>query len=324
MTSPLVSIILPNYNHAHFLNKRIDSILQQTYQNFELIILDDCSTDYSAEIIKSYLPSKKISHTIFNEKNSGSTFLQWQKGFSFAKGKYVWIAESDDYSDLTFLEKMVSLLENNEDCCIAFCHSHLIDENDKILDLDWDRNSQQYATALLMDSQEFVEKRMLFDNSIYNAGMVVFRRSSLEKIGNGYAEYKFCGDWYLWKELCLQGATVIRLSEKLNYFRQHQSKVSPKAVLEGLSFTEGKYIFKDTLERLNYSLLKKRVAIGYFLKRIRLRTKYFKDKATKTRVYLDSKEFLRGSYADVVFYKADRKLFKCRFSGLNIEKNWLF
>jgi glycosyltransferase involved in cell wall biosynthesis len=323
MNKPLVSVILPNYNHSRFLRKRIDSILHQSFQNFELIILDDCSTDNSVEVINSYLPSSKISTTIFNEKNSGSTFKQWQKGFSVAKGKYIWIAESDDYSDLTFLEKMIPLLENNEDCCIAFCHSHLINENNKPLNLDWDRNSQQYATALLLDSKEFIEKRMLFDNSIYNAGMVVFRRSSLEKISNEYAKYKFCGDWFLWKALCLQGSIVIRFSERLNYFRQHQSKVSPKAVLEGLNFVEGKHIFKDTIEKLNFPLIKKKVAIGCFLKRIR-RSKCFKDNKTKQAVFLDSRKFLCGSNIDILLYRIDKKIFKCKLSGLDIDRNWFF
>lgn len=323
MKTPLVSVILPNYNHSPFLKKRIDSILQQSFQDFELIILDDCSTDDSVDIIKSYLPSDKISCTVFNEKNSGSTYLQWQKGFSFAKGKYIWIAESDDYSDLSFLAKMIPLLENNKDCHIAFCHSNLIDENDKILDCDWDHNKQPTGTSMSMDSRKFVEARMLFNNSIYNAGMAVFRRSALQNISNEYAKFKFCGDWYLWKALCLQGTTVIRLSEKLNYFRQHQSKVSPKAVLEGVNFIEGKHILKDTLERLNFSFIKKQVAIGFFLRCIN-RTECFKDKQTKKKVFLDSKKFLRGSNFDILLYKIDREIFKSRLSKLDFKRNWFF
>lgn len=72
-----VSVIVPNYNHHKFLNARLDSILKQTYQNFEIIILDDCSTDENRDIIELYRNHPKVSHIIHNTKNSGSTFIQW-------------------------------------------------------------------------------------------------------------------------------------------------------------------------------------------------------------------------------------------------------
>ncbi|HVB58282.1 MAG TPA: glycosyltransferase family 2 protein, partial [Candidatus Acidoferrales bacterium] len=94
---PTVSVIVPNYNHARFLRKRIDSVLQQTFQDFELILLDDCSTDDSRSILSSYAGDPRI-RIEFNDANSGSTFKQWNKGVRLARGKYVWIAESDDYA----------------------------------------------------------------------------------------------------------------------------------------------------------------------------------------------------------------------------------
>lgn len=71
---PLVSIIIPNYNHAPFLKERIDSVLNQTYDNFEVIILDDKSTDNSKEVIEVYRSHPRISQIVYNEENSGSTF----------------------------------------------------------------------------------------------------------------------------------------------------------------------------------------------------------------------------------------------------------
>ncbi len=80
----MVSVIIPNYNHATYLRERIESILNQTYQNFELIILDDYSNDDSKLIIEEYRNHEKISHIIYNETNSGSTFYQWKKGNKFS------------------------------------------------------------------------------------------------------------------------------------------------------------------------------------------------------------------------------------------------
>src|ERR1700752_894581 len=94
---PKVSVVVPNYNHARFLQKRIESILRQSYQDFELILLDDCSTDDSQAILSQYAGDARV-RLEFNPVNSGSTFKQWNKGVGLARGKYVWIAESDDYA----------------------------------------------------------------------------------------------------------------------------------------------------------------------------------------------------------------------------------
>src|SRR5690349_2386149 len=108
-----ISVIIPNFDHASFLKQRIESVLNQTFQDFEIIILDDCSTDNSREIIEQYRQHPKVSHIEYNKTNSGSTFIQWQKGLSIAVGEYMWIAESDDVSSPKFIEKMVGLLQRD-------------------------------------------------------------------------------------------------------------------------------------------------------------------------------------------------------------------
>lgn len=124
-----VSVIIPNYCHARFLNQRIDSVLNQTYRDYEVIILDDCSTDNSREIIESYRNHPKISHIVYNEKNSGSTFIQWEKGFELARGEYIWIAESDDVARSTFLEECMNAFSSYSDVSIVFSDCLFVDEN---------------------------------------------------------------------------------------------------------------------------------------------------------------------------------------------------
>ena len=99
-----ISIIIPNYNHAKYLPQRLESVYNQTYQDFEVILLDDCSNDDSVTILNTYAKHLKTSHVVFNDKNSGNTFTQWAKGIALAKGDFIWIAESDDVADLSFLE----------------------------------------------------------------------------------------------------------------------------------------------------------------------------------------------------------------------------
>lgn len=81
---PLVSVIVPNYNHARFLEERMESVLGQTYQNIEVIILDDCSTDNSREVIEKYRNNPKVAKIVYNDANSGSPFRQWKKGMELA------------------------------------------------------------------------------------------------------------------------------------------------------------------------------------------------------------------------------------------------
>ena len=84
---PKVSVIVPNYNYGRYLTERIESILAQTYQNFELILLDDASSDSSIDILRQYQDHPKVSHCLVNEQNSGSPFPQWQKGIDLAQGE---------------------------------------------------------------------------------------------------------------------------------------------------------------------------------------------------------------------------------------------
>jgi len=128
---PKVSVIIPNYNHDRFLTKRIQTILDQTFQDFEIIYLDDASTDESDAAIAPFLP--RLTHVIKNETNSGSPFKQWNKGARLAKGEYLWIAESDDYADKHFLERLVDILDRHPNVGLAYCQSWGVDEGDRIL-----------------------------------------------------------------------------------------------------------------------------------------------------------------------------------------------
>ncbi|MCH5307587.1 MAG: glycosyltransferase family 2 protein [Prevotella sp.] len=128
-----VSVIVPNYNHAPYLKERIDSILSQTYQDFELILLDDCSTDNSREVLEHYRGNRHVSHIVINEANTCNTFLQWDKGIMLAKGEYIWVAESDDVAMPGFLKTLVGVLEQYPQAVVAYVHSQMIDSESRPL-----------------------------------------------------------------------------------------------------------------------------------------------------------------------------------------------
>lgn len=218
----MFSIILPNYNHARFLHKRIQSVLNQTYRDYEIIILDDKSTDNSIEIINSY-GDKRITHRVFNKENSGSPFKQWKKGLELAKYDYVWIAESDDFCDDSFLYEASEKIKHDKQLSVFYCDSNLIGENEE----PYKNNIQKYTADLdaklwsddhSFSGREYIEKYLRHKNFILNASGVVFRKDLGIKHINEVIDYKTSGDWLFWCLILTKG-NIYFSSKKLNYFR---------------------------------------------------------------------------------------------------------
>ena len=239
MKTPLVSIIVPNYNYARYLGQRMESILNQTYKNFEVIILDDCSTDNSASVIEKYANHPKVSKVIINEKNSGSPFVQWEKGISEAAGEIIWIAESDDTCSLDFLETLVPHYVANE-AVLAFCHSELVDENGK--KLRENHQMKNVTSDLSMDGKEFISRYLGFANEVQNASCAIFSKKTALEIDKQYMNYKGAGDWLFWINLAEKGI-VCYASATCNNYRLHSNTTS-KVVKSGLEFHEMKMIYE--------------------------------------------------------------------------------
>lgn len=227
---PAVSVIVPNYNHSAYLTERLDSILAQTYQDFEIILMDDCSTDNSRDVIERYRNHERVSHIVFNEANSGSTFSQWAKGIRLAKGKYIWIAESDDWCEPELLDTVINGMD--ETCVLGYAQSLVVSGDGRVL---WNSRAERFEETV--SGGEFVSRHMLTKNSIVNASMALFRKECFEKVGNDFTRFRFCGDWLFWILVAVQGNVFIS-GKVLNYFRKHGSDVSGKAFQEGLYYSE--------------------------------------------------------------------------------------
>lgn len=231
---PTVSVIVPNYNHAPFLNQRIDSILGQTYQDFELILLDDCSTDGSRDVMEQYRGNPHVSHIVFGESNSGSAFHQWNKGIELAQGDWVWVAESDDYAEPAFLERLMDEVNRVPDCALAYTFTWWVDQQGEKL---WETPCSKKVN--IYGGLEFIHKKLSVCNSIANVSECIFRRNNFPSTeAHRYDWMRLCGDWLFYVLLSEQGS-VVEIEEPLSYYRQHNSNISSDAEHRGLTFLEG-------------------------------------------------------------------------------------
>ena len=220
----MISVIIPNYNHALFLHERLDSVLNQTYLDFEVIILDDASSDESLEIIRGYKSHPKVQSILVNDVNSSSPFKQWVKGIELAKGDLIWIAESDDEADSKFLEKIVPYFEDPEvdlvfsDCKIINEKSEIVHENntwihDPSLDIGFQNK--------IWEGQNFLEDYQRYRNFVSNASSAVFRKDALDtNLLLKIQAYDYSGDWLFWNHLALKGRVAF-IPQSLCSWRLH-------------------------------------------------------------------------------------------------------
>lgn len=231
---PNVSVIVPNYNHAPYLRQRIESILNQTYQDFELILLDDSSTDGSWGILENYRNNPHVSHLIQNESNSGSAFRQWKKGIELAQGKWIWIAESDDYAEPSFLGRLMAEVQKTPDCVLAYAATWWVDQQGNTL---WETPHNNRVNTY--SGRDFIRQKQATCNSIVNVSECIFRRDCYRPSESyRYEHMRLCGDWLFYVLLAEQGR-VVEVKEPLSYYRQHGSNISNDAERRGLTFLEG-------------------------------------------------------------------------------------
>jgi glycosyltransferase involved in cell wall biosynthesis len=205
---PFFTVIIPNYNHALFLAARIESILNQTFSDFELIILDDCSTDNSKQVIEVYRGNPRIAGIYYNTHNSGSPFIQWKKGIELAKGQWIWIAESDDLAEPAFLEEAVAVINQHPGIGIYYCNAIVIDEHgDYVHTSSTVKNkwfhTNKWRNSYIAKGINEVNEVLKFNCTINNMSAVVVKKDIAESIKNDLIHYRYIGDWYFYIKSCL-------------------------------------------------------------------------------------------------------------------------
>lgn len=221
----LVSVIVASYNHANYLDRRMQSLLNQSYSNLEILVIDDCSPDNSVEVLRNYAGDPRVK-LITRQENGGWVAVSNQ-GVELANGEYVLFANCDDFCEPNMIERLVEGIEQTDDVGISFCKSILVNEKDLIIGEDFAARETAFKsrckTNTILSPVE-MSRFLLHSCVIPNLSAALIKRDCFRKIGGFSLLYKANSDW----DLFFRVARAYRfafVSEPLNYFRQHESTI---------------------------------------------------------------------------------------------------
>ncbi|MBN3882869.1 MAG: glycosyltransferase family 2 protein [Nostoc sp.] len=216
---PLVSVIIPTYNRPEYLKQAIASAIKQTYQNIEILISDNCSSENPQALVASFGDSRI---KFWQQQQNVGMLANQQYGFKMAQGKYVASLHDDDMWNEDFLAKLVPPLEANSDLIIAFCDQYIIDANGIINEIGTEENTRGYKRDKLAKGihQPFY-KVGLIDKSIPTAASCVIRNNLVDWYSIP-SEVGGMWDLYLTYLCCISGHGAYYYPERLTRYRAHE------------------------------------------------------------------------------------------------------
>ncbi len=208
--SPEISVIMPAYNAEKYIAESIESVLNQTFKDFELLILDDASSDKTKEIVLSY--AQKDNRIVYVEKqsNHGPATLR-NEGISLAKGTFIALNDADDLSETTRFEKQISVFKSQPN--VAVCGSWILNFGD---------NMESYVFEAPQNPIEIKLTFLSYDCLANSSAM--FRKSCVENL-EYQKEFVPAEDYKLWSEVIVNHDFFI-IQEALVHYRQHENNIS--------------------------------------------------------------------------------------------------
>lgn len=214
--APRVSIVLPIYNYEHYLHERMRSLLAQTFTDFELIAVDDGSTDGSRAVVERYRSDPRL-RTIWFDTNGGHPYLRWNDGAAEARGEYVLFAGADDSCEPTLLETLVATLDAHPEVGLAHTRCLVIDAEGRPTGLL--PRQERWDHDFIADA-DTEAPHLFIRNTIPNASAALMRRSVFEACGRFDIGLRLCADHLLYARM-LRQASVAYHAAPLNHFRTH-------------------------------------------------------------------------------------------------------
>ena len=231
-----VSVVVPNYNYDQYIRARLNSIFEQSYPIYELIVLDDCSLDKSLDEIRATIADcGRVVTVVSNVANSGSVFAQWGAAIERITGELLWISEADDLAEPILVEELAKKHSKVENCVFAFSDSLSIDENGITVFPSYIPYAESISPGLLdgdrvFDVREFAEKGLGIANLILNVSSVLWNvdslKSNFELAKPELAKVKLVGDWMIYLLSCSGLGRIAFDSRQLNIHRRHSTSVT--------------------------------------------------------------------------------------------------
>lgn len=259
--SGLVSLVVASYNHAGFLTRRMDSLVEQTYPDIDILVIDDKSPDHSVEVLRRYETHPKV-RLVLREQNGGWVTVSNQ-GVDLSLGEFILFANCDDDCDPRIVERLVDALQCHPSAGVAFCRSLMIDEEGRVLGDDFSireaRFKKRCAEDTLLSGKE-ASRFLLHSCVIPNLSAALFRRECFSEVGKLSPAYRVCCDWDFFFRVAAR-YDVAYVTEPLNRFRQHKSTIR--------NVTTDKVVFEEYFRLL---LGQVRALDLSFFERVHLRT----------------------------------------------------
>lgn len=212
LDNPIVSVIVPSYNHENFVLKTLESIVTQTYPNIQLIVIDDASKDNTAKVISEFGVSHPID-MVLKQVNTG-LINSLNLGLSMAKGKYISLVASDDYWAPEKIAKQVAMLEKDNDLKMVFAEGFEVDEKENIL------QPIHYANRAI---EKWTFNDVLMKADLPPASFIA-RRNEILAVGGFNRDFKF-EDFPMWLMLLSGGGYAKIVREPLVFYRNHSNNM---------------------------------------------------------------------------------------------------
>jgi glycosyltransferase involved in cell wall biosynthesis len=232
ITEPKVSIITPCYNREKYIRETLECLQKMNYQNWECIVVDDESTDRTAEIVKEI--AREDKRILYYFQNKSALPVTKNRAISYSTGKYILPVDSDDLISPEYVREAVEILESNPNAKIVYCDGVFFgDKKGK-----WNLHPYSFD-------------QLLIGNCIHNSAM--FRRSDFDKT-NGYNPELFASEeWDLWLNLLKNGGDVIKIEKDYFFYRKHAESTidnysDRKAEMRKLVYENNKELYTHLLE----------------------------------------------------------------------------
>jgi glycosyltransferase involved in cell wall biosynthesis len=257
-TNPLVTVFIPVYNREKYILEAVNSILRQTFTNFELIVVDDGSTDNTPKILKS-IKDKRLK-LFFNKKNMGIPYTR-NKGLEISAGKYIALLDSDDIAIPNRLEKQLLFFKKHPDCACVGSFEGVIDENSHL----------KKTIKCRYTNPDYIHSSLLFFCPISNRS--VMAKSSILKALKYKESFDACQDYDLFVRLFLANYALYNINEILVFRREHLDRITHYKWR--ISFNKRMEIAKNQLIKLNFKFTEKDLFNHMYLRETHIKRDLF-------------------------------------------------